>query len=416
MNNAITWLMTSGRKALVLNDIGQVIRTYDQKDARPPQPFSGGVQARPQFNNSSKPPPPPAATGITAAGAVPHFGNAGVHHLATSHATKKDKKKKNDKKPKIRKEDIGNPTNFQHKAHIGWDQDGGFNQTVPADPMDDTVKDILKAAGYNPEHMNAADLKFATKYVRQYQKTEGLAAEVDTYASSPPSRHMPPPIPSAPRQPTLVPANPPPPMRRDISTPQAGAPPVYKPPPPRPPFSEPLGRALPQIPQQTGPSRPPLPPLPPSDAPARPPPPPPPPAPPIRISRSRPEGNRWITLLCLQRLRRHLLRHHLLRHHQQEIQLGAKLKHVAPPPERPPPGAGTVGSHDSVMAQIKQGTQLKHVDASDSENRKSTSNLTDMGGIAGALARALEERRKNLRNSDDSDETEDENDSEWEDN
>jgi hypothetical protein len=92
------------------------------------------------------------------------------------------------------------------------------------------------------------------------------------------------------------------------------------------------------------------------------------------------------------------------------------LKRVGPPPERPPPGAGTVNSRDNVMAQIKQGTQLKHVDANEADNRKSASNLQDMGGIAGALARALEERRKNLGNSDDSDESEEENDSEWEDN
>lgn len=54
-------------------------------------------------------------------------------------------------------------------AHIGWDQDGGFNQTVPADPMDDTVKDILKAAGYNPEHMNAADLKYVVGGIHAYK-------------------------------------------------------------------------------------------------------------------------------------------------------------------------------------------------------------------------------------------------------
>jgi hypothetical protein len=40
------------------------------------------------------------------------------------------------------------------------------------------------------------------------------------------------------------------------------------------------------------------------------------------------------------------------------------------------------------------------VDATESENRKSASNIADIGGIAGALARALEERRKNMTNSD----------------
>lgn len=40
------------------------------------------------------------------------------------------------------------------------------------------------------------------------------------------------------------------------------------------------------------------------------------------------------------------------------------------------------------------------VDKAAIENRKSTPNITDVGGIAGALARALEERRRNMHNSD----------------
>ncbi|EFO87076.1 hypothetical protein CRE_01476, partial [Caenorhabditis remanei] len=43
---------------------------------------------------------------------------------------RKDKNKKKDKKSKIKKEDISNPTNFQHKAHVGWNQDSGFSNTV----------------------------------------------------------------------------------------------------------------------------------------------------------------------------------------------------------------------------------------------------------------------------------------------
>ncbi len=39
------------------------------------------------------------------------------------------------------------------------------------------------------------------------------------------------------------------------------------------------------------------------------------------------------------------------------------------------------------------------VDKAVVENRKSTVAVNEMGGIAGALARALEERRKNMRDS-----------------
>lgn len=43
---------------------------------------------------------------------------------------------------------------------------------------------------------------------------------------------------------------------------------------------------------------------------------------------------------------------------------------------------------------------LLQVDKEEVENRKSISNVADVVGIAGALARALEERRRNMRNSD----------------
>lgn len=71
------------------------------------------------------------------------------------------------------------------------------------------------------------------------------------------------------------------------------------------------------------------------------------------------------------------------------------------------------GVRDDVMSQIRQGAPLKHVqfwlifqcfiinlqvDKAEVENSRKS--ITEMGGIAGALARALEERRKNMRNSD----------------
>nr|CAD2181614.1 unnamed protein product [Meloidogyne enterolobii] len=68
-----------------------------------------------------------------------------------------------------------------------------------------------------------------------------------------------------------------------------------------------------------------------------------------------------------------------------------------------------------MMEQIKQGTSLKHVDqATVEQNRRSGGGLQDFGGIAGALARALEERRKNIQPDDSSDSSSDSStDSEW---
>ena len=75
------------------------------------------------FLDKSQPPPPAinrvaskhAITGITSVGAVSHVSN--IKHLEEGNTknakTKIIKNKKKDKKPKIRKEDIGSPINFQ---------------------------------------------------------------------------------------------------------------------------------------------------------------------------------------------------------------------------------------------------------------------------------------------------------------
>uniref|UniRef100_A0A914CBA7 WASp n=1 Tax=Acrobeloides nanus TaxID=290746 RepID=A0A914CBA7_9BILA len=97
-----------------------------------------------------------------------------------------------------------------------------------------------------------------------------------------------------------------------------------------------------------------------------------------------------------------------------EIQSGAKLKHVDTNKEKPAPVP--TAPREILMDQIKQGQTLKHVDQAEVENNRKSLTLQDMGGIAGALARALEDRRKNMRNSDDSDESSGENDDEWEEN
>ncbi|GMR47512.1 hypothetical protein PMAYCL1PPCAC_17707, partial [Pristionchus mayeri] len=180
-------------------------------------------------------------------------------------------KKKNDKKKKIRKEDISNPTNFQHKAHVGWDQDTGFSNNADPDPMDATIKDILKAAGQDPSQMSKKTIKFVYDFIEKYQEApEGQIANAGSAylhnqswgsTSSRPSPSISSPLP------------PPPPSRITSHTPTTGPP--SRPPPPPPSSSRPL----PFRPQDG-------PPLPPSihsspSAPSPPPPPPPSSLPPI---------------------------------------------------------------------------------------------------------------------------------------
>ena len=58
----------------------------------------------------------------------------------------------------------------RHKAHIGWDANGGFSQeTYDSDPMDNSVRDLLKAAGENPDRMTKDELDFTYRFLDQYK-------------------------------------------------------------------------------------------------------------------------------------------------------------------------------------------------------------------------------------------------------
>lgn len=59
----------------------------------------------------------------------------------------------------------------RHKAHLGWNQEGGFSQeTYNYDPMDDSVRALLRAAGRNPDRMTKDDLEFSKCFISEYQK------------------------------------------------------------------------------------------------------------------------------------------------------------------------------------------------------------------------------------------------------
>ncbi|CCD61397.1 CRIB domain-containing protein [Caenorhabditis elegans] len=368
---------------------------------------------------------------------------------------RKDKNKKKDKKSKIKKEDISNPTNFQHKAHVGWNQDSGFSNTVYDDDMDEATKNILKAAGLESNNLNEDDKKFVKKFIaKNYDKYVSVGSLDPSQISSP----LPPPIqqhpqmnqswnqtpvrqykPSFPSSAPIgsgassysTPAAPPPPTRVESH----GLAPARPPPPP--PSSGTRGiapsRPLPQAPNYGTPENrphavpPPPPPPPPqsfgmapisSAAPPPPPPPPPmglpavgagapPPPPPPPPSGAGGPASVLAKLPPAQDGRSNLLA---------EIQAGKQLRSVQQTADSPKSAGGD--ARGDVMAQIRQGAQLKHVDAAaEQERRKSTtSGAAGMGGLAGALAKALEERRMNMGIDDTSDDDDDEDDkNEWSD-
>ncbi|CAD5218430.1 unnamed protein product [Bursaphelenchus okinawaensis] len=491
-----------------------------------------------QAPNRLQPPNKPPTAGITDVGSMPHFGiyqhNSPVDLKKSKN---KDKDKKNKKKPRIRKEDIGHPTNFQHKAHLGWDVDGGFSQNFCAgEPLDESVKELLRAAGRDPDKMNKEELAFATDFISNYQEAPGNdytsqsspaimqpqqqpsfqpgpMHQVHSIHSAQSANNMYNTRPAPPRPPPTdyygsygqdqgrsagyeleqarsgygqdqgyngsygqanqrngsygheqpqarsysqdqaynggysqdqgrngiyghlqatygsnythsapaTPPQPPPAPQRDASMQQR---PVRPPPveqrttsysngpqsaPPPPPPMPPVGQSAPR-PSNAPAAPPPPPPPPPAQTSSSIPPPPPPPPPGglngVKLGNgntqpSSASSNAPATPKQASGGRADLL---------QQIQLGTKLKHVEPPAERSPLAA-TGNARDDMMQQIRKGANLKHVDQQEVEsNRKSVPE--PMGGIAGALARALEERRKNMNNSD---ESEAENDSEWED-
>ncbi|KAK6056765.1 hypothetical protein COOONC_05721 [Cooperia oncophora] len=101
-----------------------------------------------------------------------------------------------------------------------------------------------------------------------------------------------------------------------------------------------------------------------------------------------------------------------------EIQAGKQLRSVAAhtSPDSGREKLGTGDARGNVMAQIRQGAQLKHVDTvAEQEKRRSENTTAEMGGIAGALAKALEERRMNMALDDSSDEEESDEKNEWSD-
>ncbi|KAE9421214.1 hypothetical protein Angca_004103 [Angiostrongylus cantonensis] len=272
------------------------------------------------------------SSGVTPVGTMVHAEKVFTTGNSNSFFSRKEKKKK-EKRPRIRKEDISNPTNFQHKAHVGWDQDNGFsNNMCDSEPMDESIQNIIRAAGQDPTSMSKKTIKFVYDFIENYKDSDGLIT-VQSYKPSTPN--LPPQWSS--------PAPPPPPSRTASHHPSA---PPTRPPPP----------------------------------------------PPVVTSSSR----------------------LFVKPFSYEIQAGKQLRSIASHNVAEKSSSSDIRS--DVMAQIRQGPQLKHINTSEEEEkRRSGSALTEMGGIADALAKALEERRMNMALDDSSDEEVSDERNEWSD-
>ncbi|KAK6639970.1 hypothetical protein RUM43_008247 [Polyplax serrata] len=282
-----------------------------------------------------------------------------------------------DSRRRLRKEDIGEPQDFRHVSHVGWDANRGFEGHGEA--LDDPqLKEILCKAGVSDNQLLDPDTReFIYGFLEQVGGLPAVKNEVTKLPKAPPvpSRAPPPAYPMS--KPLPSPATSSTNTRRQVSAPVSSQR-VAPPPPPPPP-------SLPKLPDaeksRTVPAPPPPPPPPPllSEPPA-PPPPRPGPNPPLDARSALMEA----------------------------IKSGATLKHVDV--EKKP--VTHMDSRGELLDQIRQGVELKSVQQMEKPNGPSV----PLDGIAGALARALAERSKAFHHDSDSDSDSDadgDSDSEW---
>ncbi|XP_018007946.1 neural Wiskott-Aldrich syndrome protein [Hyalella azteca] len=282
----------------------------------------------------------------------------------------------------IRKEEIGQPTDFRHITHVGFDPDNGFAQFSE----DESLQKFFQMVGVDHTMLDPHTRNFIYDFIDKNGGIEQAKRETQNYsamfsatapAAAPANNNNnnisysdhkaapppPPPVVSKPPPPSLPARNAPPPPPRNIAATSHAAPP---PPPPSkvsaagPPLGG--GRA-----------------------------PPPPPAV-THCHQSLPPAS-----LQPPDARSQLL---------DQIRGGAKLKKVEVA-ERAP----VADSRSQLLDQIRGGVNLKRVENEDDGGVV----VPPLGGLAGALAEALHNRAKVIQGaSDDDDDTEDEDEEEWE--
>lgn len=299
----------------------------------------------------------------------------GIERTPTSsggQTLKKDTVAKRIEKKKLKKEDIGMPTNFQHISHVGWDPNHGFD----LENVDPNLKKFFQKAGVDEKALQDKDTRdFIYDFIDKHGGVEAALREVNSIPE-----HLAPPPP-----PRVISS-----QGATLPRPQSNSVPTHAPPPPPP--THPVSRSASSVmraPPPAPPSQPnqsiPAPPPPPptirtAAAPPPPTPPPPPSLPPVKDSHT---------------------------NLMEEIRKGGTLRHV----NAEKTARQSVDTRGDLMGQIRQGVTLKKVETDPSNNNMEESG--DIGsGIAGMLQRALQERTVVMGISS-SDESEGEDDDEW---
>ncbi|XP_050414103.2 actin nucleation-promoting factor WASL [Patella vulgata] len=314
--------------------------------------------------------------------------------------SKKNKKEK--KKGKLTKDDIGTPTNFKHVSHVGWDPNKGFDMNN----LEPEMQNLFQSVGISSDDpVDKETVDFIYDFVEKHGGMDAVKKEIA-------GRPAPPPPPSGPRG-----GAPPPPVRSTNSSapppPYRGAQPplppsrfaggrpappqctpsrtAVKPPNAAPPPPPPVSSSRPPPPPGAGIPPPTPPPPPPAVGAAPPAPPPPPPSTPFAPSGAVTDG-----------------RSNLL----DAIRAGKTLHSV-----ETSSGESIGDERDQLLKQIQSGSKLKKVDH---QVQAKTQSVNEQDGLVGALARALANRQRAVRGSDDDDSDDDEDsddndDDEWDD-
>ncbi|XP_046439003.1 neural Wiskott-Aldrich syndrome protein-like [Daphnia pulex] len=345
-------------------------------------------------------PQPGKHTPVATNGSVPK--STAVRSATITNRITVTKKGKKDKNKKITKADIGGPSDFKHISHVGWDPNQGF----ALDNVDPNLLKFFARAGISENHLkDKATREFIYDFIDKHGGKEAAIREISSLQSSGGSLFSAPPVParnppSTPQTARIAPpappvSAPPPPPSRVIASPPSVAPPA---PPQRapPPKMAPINNVAP--------------PPPPVGAPPPPPPPPPPPSfggPPAPPVPSFVVSSPSLPPTPAQPDVRGAL--------MDAIKEGHKLKSVPSDADQSMKSGAKVPAFDSrndLLGQIRAGKELKPV-----EKKASVVAVSDdvMEGMAGALARALEERCRVIHSDSDESGQDPDEDDDWDD-
>lgn len=356
----------------------------------------------------------PTVTGVLAN--LTSSQNVNSNQDKSNSSNNRHRNKGKDRKRNLTKADIGEPTNFQHVQHVGWDPNTGFDlSNADYDAMDTHLKKLFDTAGITKQQLQDAATR---KYIYEVMDKNGFTdifnqmVQEEDFPDTDTAR---PPVPVRRNPPTPLasrPAPPVPPVRVPPSIPQVM--PAYvrlenaSTPPPLPvrgPSAVPTPPSLHKV--STRQHTPPPPPSVPPPSIGGPPPPPPPPMPPPApfFPEETPEkpSPSLPSLPAVPDTRSALLK---------DIQKGFELKPVQPTSAAPPPAAAN--SRDDLLKSIRDGIELRPVSTATEDRPESHQSLYD--GMASILVNALAKRAQALQDSDDSDvDDEEEDDDDWDD-